>query len=527
MKDAVIARHPGYAGHMITIVRLTLIVVLLFAARGSLADAPLIQTSNGTVRGSSDEGINAFRGIPYAAPPVGPLRWRPPQPAASWTGVRDVTRFGPICPQDLRSALPDTPQSEDCLTLNVFAPAEHPKGRLPVMVWIHGGSFRWGAGSLPAYDGVGFAQQGVVLVTLNYRLDRLGRFGHPALSRTQAGEDLANYGLMDQVAALAWVRDNIAAFGGDPARVTLFGFSAGGVSVNYLMAVPAAKGLFQRAISESGGISIEATQRLTEPIGRFKALEQDGLGFAASFNIANDGQAPDKLRALSVAQILAYPQKDSSMNPVVDGRFVPEDIGRVFREGRQHAVPYLTGTNSWEGSLIRPFNLPLPAVLLDVTPEQARKVYGPLDDTALKETWLGDMLFLAPAWTLAADMAKAKTPAWFYYFSYVADADRGKVPGAAHGAEVSLLFRQPLRAGATLSEHDIAVGAPLRSYWLQFARTGNPNDPALPDWPTFTRTKPSVMEFGEVATVHPALFAERMAFHQQLIEAAVQRLQPD
>jgi len=501
--------------------------VLLFAARGSLADAPLSQTSNGTVRGSSDDGINAFRGIPYAAPPVGPLRWRPPQPVASWTGVRDASRFGPICPQELRSALPDTPQSEDCLTLNVFAPTESPKGGLPVMVWIHGGGFRWGAGSLPAYDGIGFAKQGVVLVTLNYRLERLGRFGHPALSRAQAGEDRANYGLMDQVAALGWVRENIAAFGGDPARVTIFGFSAGGASVNYLMAVPAAQGLFQRAISESGGISIEATQRLTEPVGRFKALEQDGLDFAASLNIANDEQAPDKLRALSVAQILAYPQKDSSMNPVVDGRFLPEDVGRVFREGRQHAVPYLTGTNSWEGSLIRPLNLPMPAVLLGVTPEQARKAYGPLDDNTLKETYFGDLLFLAPAWTLAADMANAKTPAWLYYFSYVADTDRGKVPGAAHGAEVSLLFRQPLKADTTLSEHDIAVGAPLRRYWLQFARTGDPNDPALPHWPAFTRAKPSVMEFGEVPTVHPALFAERMAFHQQLIEAAVKQLQPD
>ncbi len=514
---------------MTTIRALLISLALLVLAAGAnsvLAAGQVIRTDHGAVRGTTIEGVRAFRGIPFAAPPVDLLRWRPPQPAPRWSGVRDATKFGPICPQELRAAPPDMVQSEDCLNLNVYTPAHGQSGKLPVMVWIHGGSFRWGAGSLPAYDGVSFAKQGVVLVTINYRLDRLGRFGHPTLTRAQSAEGLANYGLMDQIAALEWVRNNIAAFGGDPQRVTIFGFSAGGVAVNFLLAAPSAKGLFQRAISQSGGVSVESSRRLSEPSGRFTSLEGDGLEFAASFGIEPDEQAPAKLRALSVAQILAYPQKDSSMNPVVDGRIVPDDLGRIFREGRQHPVPYIGGANSWEGSLIQQFNLPLAAVLAGVSPAQAREVYGPLDDDKLKEAYFGDQVFIAPAWTLAADMATVKAPAWLYYYSYVDDDQRGKVPGAAHGAEVSHLFRRPLRQGAALSDHDIEVSAPLRRYWIQFAHTGNPNGEALPAWPAFTRDDPSTMEFSETPTLLPAIFPARMALHQSLIEAALAKAKP-
>ncbi|MEZ5565691.1 MAG: carboxylesterase family protein [Gammaproteobacteria bacterium] len=512
---------------MKTINTLYICVALLFLAANAgpalAAGGPVVQTDHGAVLGTTNDGINVFRGIPYAAPPVGALRWRPPGPASTWKGVRDATAFGPICPQDLRSASPDTVQSEDCLSLNVYVPAGTAASKLPVMVWIHGGSFRWGAGSLPAYDGVNFASQGVVLVTINYRLDRLGRFGHPALTRAQSNEGLANYGLMDQIAALEWVRDNIAAFGGNPQQVTIFGFSAGGVSVNYLMGAPPARGLFQRAISQSGGVAVDASRHLRDASGRFQSLESDGLEFAASFGIADNDQAPAKLRALTVAQIIAYPQKDSSMNPVVDGRVVPDDLGRIFRDGHQHPVPYLTGANSWEASLIQGFNLPMAAIMPGVTTERAREIYGPLDDTALKETYFGDLLFLAPAWTLAADMATVKTPAWLYYYSYVDEAQRGQVPGAPHGAEVSHLFRHPLRPNSTLSEHDLEVSGPLRRYWIQFARNGNPNGDDLPAWPAFTREKPNTMDFGETPKLLPAIFPKRMAFQQALIEAALQK----
>lgn len=482
---------------------------------------PEVSTRHGRLQGSTQDGINEFRGIPYAAPPVGALRWRPPQPAANWAGVRDATAFGPICPQPVRPGAPPTPQSEDCLSLNIYAPAGAKTGSLPVMMWIHGGGFRAGAGSQPGYDGSSFARQGVVLVTINYRIDRLGRFGHPALTQAQSGEGLANYGLMDQIAALAWIRDNIAAFGGNPREVTIFGQSAGGVSVNYLMGAPAARGLFQRAISQSGGVAVDADRHLREASGRFTSLESDGLEFAASFGIANDGQAPAKLRALTVEQILAYPQKDSSMNPVVDGRIIPDDLGRIFREGRQHPVPYLAGANSWEANLIQRINLPMEAIMLGVTPDQARKVYGPLDDKTLKDTYFGDMLFLAPAWTLVADMQAAGAPAWLYYFDYVDDSQRGKVPGAGHGAEVGPLFLQPLWPGATLSQHDIEVTAPLRHYWINFARTGNPDGDNVPDWKPFTRATPWTMELGEVPKLLPAIFPERMAFHQEVIKAAI------
>jgi len=488
-----------------------------------LAAAPVVQTSHGAIAGTTEDGIDVFRGIPYAAPPVGQLRWRPPQPAAAWKGVREATAFGPACPQDIRSISADTPQSEDCLTLNVYAPAGKVADKLPVMVWIHGGSFRWGSGSQPAYDGVTFAHQGVVLVTLNYRLDRFGRFGHPALTRAQAGEGLANYGIMDQIAALQWVHDNIAAFGGNPRQVTIFGYSAGGVSVNYLMVAPSAGGLFQGAISESGGVAVDASAHLREASGRFKSLESDGLAFAASFGIADDDEAPAKLRALSVAQVLAYPQKDFSMNPVVDGKVIPDDLGRMFREGRQHPVPYIGGANSWEASLIQGFNLPMAAIMPGVTPDEARKVYGPLDDNTLKDIYFGDMLFLAPAWTLAADMTVVKIPAWLYYYSYVDDDQRGKVPGAAHGEEVSHLFRRSLRPNRTLSPHDLEVSVPLRRYWINFARTGNPNGQDVPDWKPFTRATPYTMELGEKPELLPAIFPKRMAFQQEVIRRAIER----
>lgn len=499
-----------------------MLVLALCAGTAHAVTDPVVTTSTGALRGDALADIVVFRGIPYAAPPVGPLRWRPPQPPAAWAGVRDATRFGPICPQLVRPGASDSPQSEDCLTLNIYAPVETPAGGLPVMVWIHGGSFRWGSGSLPAYDGVTFAHQGVVLVTINYRLDRLGRFGHPALTRAQASEGLANYGIMDQIAALQWVRDNIAGFGGNPERVTIFGYSAGGVSVNYLMVAPSARGLFQGAISESGGVAADASRHLGRDSGRFKSLESEGLEFAASFGIANDDQAPAKLRALTVAQILAFPQKDFSMNPVVDGKVIPDDLGKMFREGRQEPVPYIAGANSWEASLIQGFDLPMAAIMPGVTPDEARKVYGPLDDKALRETYFGDMLFLAPAWTLAAGMEAAETPAWLYYYSYVDDDQRGKVPGAAHGEEVSHLFRRSLRANRMLSPHDLEVSIPLRHYWINFARTGNPNGKDVPDWKPFTREHPHTMEFGDQAQLLPAIFPKRMAFQQEVIRRAIE-----
>ena len=498
------------------------LLTCLALAVAAQAAGPEVRTAQGKLRGTTQDGIRVFRGIPFAAPPVGALRWRPPQPAAAWDGVRDAAAFGPICPQPVRPGAPEMPQSEDCLSLNIYAPAGAQAGTLPLMVWIHGGGFRAGAGSQPGYDGSQFARQGIVLVTINYRLDRLGRFGHPALTRAQSSEGLANYGLMDQIAALQWVHDNIAAFGGNPREVTIFGQSAGGVSVNYLMVAPSARGLFQRAISESGGVAADASRHLRKASGRFKSLESDGLEFAASFSIADDEQAPAKMRALTAAQILAYPQKDSSMNPVVDGRVIPDDLGRVFREGRQNPVPYIAGANSWEANLIQRINLPLDAIMLGVTPDQARAVYGPLDDKALKDTYFGDMLFLAPAWTLVADMEAAKAPAWLYYYTYVDDGQRGKVPGAGHGAEVSQLFLQPLWPGMTLSPHDIEVSAPLRHYWINFARTGSPNGSDVPDWKPFTRAHPWTMDLGEAPKLLPAIFPERMAFQQEVIKAAIQ-----
>lgn len=208
------------------------------------------------------------------------------------------------------------------------------------------------------------------------------------------------------------------------------------------------------------------------------------------------------------------------MNPVVDGVLIPEDLGKVFREGRQNPVPYVAGATSWEANLIQRVEVPLDAVLLGVAPQEARKAYGPLDDKALKDAYFGDMLFLAPAWILTAGMEAAKAPGWLYYYSYVDDEQRGKVPGAGHGAEVAHLFRRPLWPGAKLSQHDLEVSEPLRRYWINFSRNGDPNGEGVPDWKPFTRSAPWTMKFGETPELMPAIFPERMAFQQEVIGKA-------
>ncbi len=502
------------------------LLAALSSAAVSAAEPPSARIEQGELRGLEREGILAFRNIPYAAPPAGEWRWRPPRPAPRWSSPRDATGAGPVCPQDDRvgELLAEFTQSEDCLNLNVFTPALASPGRalLPVMVWLHGGSFRWGAGSLPYYDGSRIASEGVVVVTINYRLDRLGRFAHPALSASQPDEPLGNYALMDQLAALRWVRDNIAVFGGNPAQVTLFGCSAGGVSVNALLAMPAARGLFQRAIAQSGGISVEVSARLDRPAGRFKALEQDGLEFAESLGIANDARAPERLRALGVADVLAYPQKDSSMNPVVDGRLIQDDLGRAFAAGRQHRVPYLAGSVSYEASLIAPFRLPLRAVLLDTPLERAQAAYATRDETRLRDEYFGDYLFGAPARFIAGSMARAGAPAYVYYYDFVPPGQAGELPGAPHCSEVAGVFGFSRTPGVELGEAERAVGAALRKAFVSFARQGEPGALGASPWPAYAPDATWVMQIGAQSGPRRDLFSERMELHFERYREALQ-----
>jgi carboxylesterase type B len=307
---------------------------------------PQATIAQGALSGTHEGAISEFKGIPFAAPPTGLLRWRAPQPASGWQGVRDASAFGPICPQATRQGMVKLPQSEDCLTLNVWT--RNAEAKLPVMVWIYGGSFTGGGSAFPIYDGLELAQHGVVVVTLNYRLGWLGFFDHPGLAAANPGEPTGNFGLLDQIAALEWVQKNIAAFGGDPANVTIFGESAGGMSVNDLMVSPRARGLFAKAISESGlGLWT---------IGTAAKAQQDAIAFAGLESA--DGASSDaltKLRTLSTEQILADQKKmasTASTAPFIDGSVLTDQPAALFSQGKEARVPYLAGSNSDEATLM-------------------------------------------------------------------------------------------------------------------------------------------------------------------------------
>ncbi|HXY70706.1 MAG TPA: carboxylesterase family protein [Gemmatimonadales bacterium] len=462
-------------------------LLLALQAGGPGAQAPEVVIAQGRLAGAVESGVDAFKGIPYAAPPVGPWRWRPPQPPPGWSATREATSFGPVCPQrgtDRLVARANLPRSEDCLTLNVWTPGLEPGARRPVMVWIHGGGFVQGGSSVPLYDGAALAGRGIVVVSLNYRLGQLGFFALPALAAQHPGEPSANFGLLDQIAALRWVRDNIAAFGGDPASVTVFGESAGGVSVDALMAAPPARGLFARAISESGP-ALYGTTALVEAQRRAAAL-------AARLGATGPG-APDVLRAASADSILAAGEGD--VGPIADGTVLVEDVTASFVGGRVARVPYLTGSNSDEGSLLRAGGASLPADSGAGVPDSARALYerGGASGAEIAEQWFGDRLFAATSSLLARDVAALGASAWVYRFAFLPDILRARrAPGVPHGGEIPFVFGFGQLA-VFAPPQDLAVSAMMQAYWTNFAKTGDPNGPGLPAWPAYAGPEPRTL----------------------------------
>ncbi|MDB5447363.1 MAG: carboxylesterase, partial [Phenylobacterium sp.] len=338
---------------------LKLALALSLLGAGSATAAPQATIVQGRLEGASDGSVDRFLGIPYASPPVGELRWRAPRRPAAWTGVRPAVSYGADCMQNAMPGMRWKPQpiSEDCLYLNVWRPAQPAATPRPVMVWIHGGGFSTGSGAWPIYEGSNLAKHGVVVVTINYRLNRFGFFAHPALMAQRTEEPVANYGLMDQVAALRWVHDNIAAFGGDPANVTIFGESAGGFAVNYLLTMPSARGLFAKAIVESGGGSANFRTMLgldtpgSGPTGPQPSAIEAGRAYAASLGVTD--ATPAALRAIPAAQILgSASMTDGGRGPVVDGKLIVEDPVEAFAAGRQARVPFIIGSNSFEASIL-------------------------------------------------------------------------------------------------------------------------------------------------------------------------------
>jgi len=476
---------------------LAVLGVAVLLALSPAAAAQTVKTKSGDVSGAAASGVISFKGIPFAAPPVGDLRWMPPQPV-KWSGVKQTTAIGAACPQPDRGdgggvGAPPA-QNEDCLTLNVYAPAG--AKNLPVMVWIHGGAFRLGYGGAPLYDGSEFAKQGVILVTVNYRLGLLGFFAHPALTAAAKPNDpLGNYGLMDQIAALQWVHDNIAGFGGDPANVTAFGESAGGSSMVYLLANPKAKGLFAKAIVESGG-------GLQRPVN-LKDNEQRGLASAANIGLAPTATLAD-LKAKSAQDWIAAQgalQGGLGFGPFVDGRLVTEAPWQAFRDNRAADVPLLIGANSNEASVLVTLGVPTAALAAAAGPklDEFRKLYGeatPQEEFTRQA--MGDIVFVAPSrWIAGA--ASSGAPSYLYYFSYVAAARRSAVPGANHGSEIPYVFRTWINTpvlARLMNDADKAMSNLMSACWVAFAKTSKPSCAGAPDWPAYDPKTDQQLAFG-------------------------------
>ncbi|HEX4001593.1 MAG TPA: carboxylesterase family protein [Candidatus Acidoferrales bacterium] len=491
----------------LTVFVTVILIAFALAAAGTPAVAQITRArvTGGTVAGTVADGLSEFKGIPFAAPPVGALRWKAPQPLAPWHGIRQTTAFAPACMQNAgaTSQAPATPLSEDCLYLNVWTPAKTSREKLPVIAWIYGGGFSGGSTSAPLYDGTHFAQKGVVFVSISYRVNAFGFLATPELSR-ESGHGSGAYGLLDQIAGLEWIRANVAKFGGDPSKVTLLGHSAGGFSVSMLAASPVAKGLFRAVISESGanftppqdspwgGASIE-TLRMSEAAGEawLKSLGASTL---------------EEARALPAEKILAAERAPGAPRfwPPVDGYAVTGDQYDLWHHGQFNDTPILVGDVSdeaagfgvrktdpraFEASVRSGYGKEADAILAvypHATDEQATRAATELrSDTTFdwgQYTWA------------RLESSCGKHNAYVYYYDRPSARDPN---GSGHGSEVAYVFGNlggPNRPAPTAD--DLAISQEMQSYWINFATTGDPNGAGLPSWPAFTEGAPLVMRFG-------------------------------
>ncbi|MFT4912279.1 MAG: para-nitrobenzyl esterase [Brevundimonas sp.] len=489
---------------------------------------PVVRVEQGALVGRVEAGIAAYKAIPYAAPPVGTLRWREPQPAAAWTGMRDASSVGPICIQPPSGGDPGVgplPMSEDCLTLNVWAPAAV-EAPVPVMVWIHGGGLNNGSGTAALYDGANLARRDVVVVTVNYRLGRLGFFAHPALTAEAGGEALVgNYGLADIVASLEWVRGNIAAFGGDPDNVTVFGESAGGAAVLRLMIAEPARGLFHRAVVQSGLGREQGTLTSRDQPGR-PSLETRGEAFAASLGLAD--ATADQLRAVPAEAFLTpAPSFYGGDLLVIDGAdgggLVDGDVEPAFAAGLQAPVPLIIGTNSAEFWWMKPSDLsPYGEIDDALTPgERAALLNAYGGEDGYNAHVVSDLAFNEPARHLARLHARAGHPTWLYRFDVVSAAMPEPHGGATHASERPYVFDNLSASSWAVEGRDQRAATAMADYWTGFAATGDPNGGGRPAWPEYRAMPGQLLMFGnDGPAAGPVPFADRL----DLIEAFYARI---
>ena len=473
------------------------------------------KVEQGQLQGTKEESLTVYRGIPFAAPPVGELRWRAPRPAANWEGVRRADKFAPECVQGGfgpgSGGGPSPAMSEDCLYLNVWTPAKSASERIPVLVWIYGGGFNGGATSIPTYSGEVLARKGVVLVSIAYRVGPLGFLAHPELSAESPEHVSGNYGLLDMIAALQWIKKNIAAFGGDPNKVTIFGESAGGIAVSMLCASPLATGLFEGAISESGG-SFGPPRRAGQPGENMRLLadaERDGAQFARAAGAASIAE----LRKMPAEKLLAATR--GLAWPNTDGWVIPSDQYTLYEKKQFNDTPILIGYNSDEGASFSPPRTPRDYI------DGVHRRYATFADSLLKSYPAGETTVAKTARDLARDAAfgwhtwiwarmqsnLGKSKVFYYYFDqhpdYPADSPRAGY-GAPHGRDVPYVFghlnelqnEQPTAADRLISDAMV-------TYWTNFAKYGDPNGKGMPSWPAFSDQHPELMYFAGTPHIGP------------------------
>jgi para-nitrobenzyl esterase len=501
---------------LILSIALELVYFMSFLNLGSgfLRNQEPIRVEEGLLQGSSENELMVYRGIPYAAPPVGNLRWRSPRPAGKWERIRHADRFAPGPVQGHRTL---SGRSEDCLYLNVWAPVRSGNGPLPVLVWLHGGGFRAGSTSEPNYDGGNLARMGVVLVSIAYRVGPLGFLAHPELSAESENGVSGNYGLLDMIAGLQWIQRNIAAFGGDPRKVTIFGQSAGGIAVSMLCASPLAAGLFRGAISQSGG-SFGPSRPTSYPGENLKLLadaERSGQSYVMMAKCSSIAE----LREVN-ADSLASARGFGAVWPVIDGWVIPDDQVRLYEAGRFNDTPILVGYNSDEGAIYSPS-----------TPEHyvagVRKRYGrfaenlinayPVDSVRMPKSardLARDAAFGWHTWTWARLQAgKGKSRAYYYYFDRVPDGPADSFPagyGSPHGQDVPFVFQRLRDGNPNTTRTDLEISKAMATYWTNFAKYGDPNGKGLPEWPAFSESDPVVMVFGSTPRTGPVPSGESL-----------------
>ena len=490
-----------------------LLLCLLTFLSGPAGASPFPEAilDSGPVRGRLEEGLEVFRGIPYAAPPVGPLRWRPPLPVAPWTEPRDCGAFGPSCPQPGQK---ETERyDEDCLTLNVWTPSRSPGAGLPVMVWIHGGAFHFGSSSQREYQGAQLARMGVVVVTLNYRLGPLGFLVHPELDRESEHRTSGNYGLLDQIAALKWVRRNIAAFGGDPDRVTLFGQSAGSRSVGLLVLSPLARGLFRRAIAQSGGPLVGSEYLNPQFDGNRERVSRMGEELATRL-CGNRRDVLGTLRALPARDIVQAEDCRTGLfdeglffAPVFDGRVLPSDPLAVLKKGIPHPVPMILGSTLNEGTLYlqgeKDLSLPRYDAFLQARfgprKDQARGIFPAREDSQVPGAMDRVLTVGANAWParlMARSLERRGVRAYLYQFTRRPRTELALRLGAHHGVDLAYVFGN-LDPPEAYDPLDREISRQVMGAWVRFAATGDPNGPGLPEWRPYTAASEEYLEFGD------------------------------